>query len=201
MTDLARRDMLKVLTAVPAAATVFCWTEEEAVAAARQSRQATAEAAANNQPYTPRFFDAREFAAIVALGDMIIPKDERSGSASDAGAPAFIDYIVAAQTDRQTAMRGGLAWLDSHCRERFDKAFLDCSDTQRRQVLDDIAWPKTARPELSHGVRFFNTLRDLVATGFWSSKIGIDDIGYMGNRPVMEWTGAPEVVLRKIGIV
>ena len=134
------------------------------------------------------------------LGDMILPKDSRSGSASDAGAPEFIDYIVAEQSDRQVAMRGGLAWLDGRCLQRFDKSFRDCSETDRRAVLDEIAWPKKAGPELSHGVRFFNTMRDLVATGFWTSKIGIDDLGYMGNRPVMEWTGAPDAVLKKLGL-
>jgi len=200
MAEIARRQALKVLTAAPVAAVAFTWTAEEAAMAAQQSQQASAQAAAANQPYTPRFFNAHEFATIAALGDMIIPKDARSGSASDAGAPAFIDVIVGAQTDRQTAMRGGLAWLDSECRERFDKTFLDCADADRRKVLDDIAWPKKARPELSHGVRFFNTMRDLVATGFWSSKIGVEDIGYLGNRPVMEWTGAPEAVLKKLGV-
>jgi hypothetical protein len=199
--QIPRRDALKVLTAVPAAAAVaFTWTAEEAAMAAQQSQQARAQAAAANQAYKPRFFSAHEYATIVALGDMILPKDNRSGSASDAGTPEFIDHIVAEQAERQTAMRGGLAWLDGQCRQRFDKAFLDCSDLDRRKVLDDIAWPKKAKPEFSHGVRFFNTVRDLVAIGFWTSKIGIDDLGYMGNRPVMEWTGAPDPVLKKLGL-
>src|SRR5690606_35622970 len=97
-----------------------------------------------------RFFTRREFDTIVALADMIIPRDARSGSASDAGTPEFIDYIVAEQPARQTPMRGGLVWLDSECRRRFDKAFLECTDAERRQVLDDIAWPARARPEMSH---------------------------------------------------
>jgi hypothetical protein len=134
------------------------------------------------------------------LSDVIIPRDGRSGSASEAGAPEFIDYIVAEQAERQTAMRGGLVWLDTECRRRFDRAFIDATADQQRQVLDDIAFPKTASPELSHGVRFFTTMRDLVATGFWSSKIGMADIGYMGNVFVAEWKGAPDEVLRKIGV-
>ena len=97
-------------------------------------------------------------------------------------------------------MRGGLAWLDTECRKRFDKAFLECTEAQRLEVVDDIAWPKKAKPEMSHGVRFFSTLRDLVAAGFFSSKIGVADLRYMGNVPVGEWTGAPPEVLQKLGV-
>jgi hypothetical protein len=194
-----RRDTLKLIGAAPVAA-AFALTAEEAVVAAQQSQQARARAAAANQPYTPRFFTAHEFATVVALADMIIPADGRSGSASDAGAPEFIDYIVAEQVERQTAVRGGLMWLDTACLARFDRAFLDAADAERRQVLDEIAWPARARPEVSQGVRFFTTMRDLVATGFWSSRIGIADLGYQGNRPIGAWTGAPAEVLQKLGV-
>ena len=199
MTDMDRRELLRTLSAAPVAL-AFTWTTEEAVEAAQQSQQARRQAAAANQSYKPRFFTAPEYATVVALADLILPKDNRSGSASDAGAPEFIDCIVAEQADRQTAMRGGLAWLDAECRERFDKAFLNCADAERRQVLDDIAWPRKARPELSHGVRFFTTMRDLVATGFWSSEIGVKDLGYLGNTAVAEWKGAPPEVLQKLGV-
>ena len=130
---------------------------------------------------------------------MIIPKDERSGSASEAGAPEFVDHFVAIQERRQVAMRGGLVWLDTECRRRFDKAFLGCADAERRQVLDDIAYPAKADPRFSHGVRFFSALRDLVAGGFWSSKVGVKDIGYIGNVP-NQWDGAPQAVLDKLGL-
>jgi hypothetical protein len=200
MTDINRRHTLKLLTAVPAAAAAFTWTAEEAGVAAAQAQQARAQAAAANQPYTPKFFTAHEYATVVALAGMILPKDGRSGSAVDAGAPEFIDFLIGEQADRQTAIRGGLMWLDNRCRARADKAFVDCSDVERGQVLDEIAWPGRAAPELSQGVRFFNTMRDLVATGFWTSRIGIDDLGYIGNRPVAQWTGAPPEVLRKLGL-
>ena len=199
MNEINRRQMLHVLGASSAAALTFTWTAEEASAAAAQATQARAQASAQGQPYTPRFFTAAEFATIVALGDMIIPRDAKSGSASDAGTPQFIDHIVAEQPTRQTAMRGGLTWLDSECRRRFDKAFIACTDAERRQVLDEIAYPARARPELSHGVAFFTTMRDLVASGFWSSRVGVADLEYMGNRPT-DWTGAPAAVLQKLGV-
>ena len=199
MTDQNRRQMLKTLAAAPAAL-AFTWTMEEAAEASTQSQQARANAAASKTAYKPRFFTAHEYATIVLLGDMILPKDARSGSASEAGAPEFIDHIVAEQPARQVAMRGGLQWLDRECVKRFDKKFLACADTERRLVLDDIAWPRKARPAMSQGVRFFTTMRDLVATGFWSSRVGVRDLGYMGNVMLGEWTGAPDEVLQKLGV-
>jgi hypothetical protein len=199
MTDIKRRDALRLLGSAPAAAVAFTWTHEEAVHAATASRQAASQAAAAGRAYTPRFFTAREYATVVLLSDLIIPRDARSASASEAGAPEFIDYIVAEQPARQVAMRGGLMWLDAECQRRFERTFADATDSQRRQVLDDIAWPSHARLELSHGVSFFTTMRDLVAAGFWSSRIGVADLGYQGNRPVA-WRGAPPEVLQKLGV-
>jgi gluconate 2-dehydrogenase subunit 3-like protein len=197
MTDLARRELLTWIGAT-AGASLFTWTNEDVARAAERVRAARAQTPAASR-YTPKYFTAAEFATLVALSDLIIPKDASSGSASDAGAPEFIDVIVAEQPDRQTAMRGGLAWLDAECRRRFDKAFLACAEAERRQVLDDIAWPRRARPEMAHGVRFFSTLRDLVAAGFFSSKIGVADLGYLGNRPTV-WNGPPAEVLAKLGL-
>jgi hypothetical protein len=193
MTDINRRKMLHVLGSAPAAAVALTMVPSPAAAAGQSAQPGGA------TPGQLRFFTEREFATIVALSDLIIPKDGRSGSASDSGAPQFIDFIVAEQRDRQTPMRGGLVWLDSECRSRFDKAFLECADAERRQVLDDIAYPAKARPDMSHGVRFFTSLRDLVATGFWSSRMGVEDLGYSGNRPAV-WNGAPPEVLAKLGL-
>jgi hypothetical protein len=198
MNRIGRREMLGLIGAMPMAALAV--TGEEAAHAAARVREGQAQAAAAGQPYALRFFTAREFATVVALSDLIMPPDARSGSASDARAPEFVDYIVAEQPARQNAMRGGLAWLDTECRRRFDTAFLDCAEAERRQVLDDIAWPRRAPPEMSHGVAFFTALRDLVATGFWSSRMGVEDLGYLGNRAVAEWTGAPPEVLSRLGV-
>jgi hypothetical protein len=200
MSDMNRRQALGVIGTVPAAAFAFTWTTEEASAAAAQAAQARAQATAAQRPYRPRFFTAAEYATVVLLSNLIIPRDDRSGSASDAGAPEFIDVIVAEQPARQTAMRGGLVWLDSECRRRFNKSFVAVTDAERRLVLDDIAWPSKAPPEFSHGVAFFTTMRDLVAAGFWSSRLGVADLGYLGNRPVMEWNGAPDAVLQRLGV-
>ena len=191
-----RRDILKILLAAPAA--TFSWTEAEAAQAVASAQ--AARAATTAKPFVPKFFTATEFKLVRTLADIIIPKDERSGSASDAGVPEFMDFMMIDQPTRQIAMRGGLAWLDSECQERFDKTFLDCIETERTAVLDDIAWPAKARPELSHGVAFFNSFRDLTASGFWTTRMGIDDLQYMGNRSVARWNGCPPEALKKLGV-
>jgi len=193
---MKRRDILKILLAAPAA--TFSWTEAEAAQAAASAQ--AARAATTAKPFVPKFFTATEFKLVRTLADIIIPKDERSGSASDAGVPEFMDFMMIDQPTRQIAMRGGLAWLDSECQERFDKTFLDCAETERTAVLDDIAWPGKARPELSHGVAFFNSFRDLTASGFWTTRMGIDDLQYMGNRSVARWNGCPPEALKKLGV-
>ena len=190
---MKRRDVLKILLAAPAA--TLSWTDAEAMQAASAAHNARAA----NQ-FVPKFFTPTEFKLVSVLADIVIPKDERSGSASDAGVPEFMDFMMIDQPTRQIAMRGGLAWLDSECQERFDKTFLDCIETERTAVLDDIAWPGKARPELSHGVAFFNSFRDLTASGFWTTRVGIDDLQYMGNRSVARWNGCPPEALKKLGV-
>lgn len=198
MSDINRRDVLGLIGAVPAAL-AFTWTDGETTLAAAHARSARDQGAAG-QAYRPRFFTAHEYATVVLLSDLIIPRDARSASASEAGTPEFIDYIVSEQARRQTAMRGGLAWLDAESVRRVDRTFLDATDAEQRALLDDIAFPARTRAELRHGAVFFTTMRDLVASGFWSSRVGVADLGYMGNRPIAEWTGAPANVLQKLGV-
>jgi gluconate 2-dehydrogenase gamma chain len=197
--DTDRRTLLRLLAAAPAAAG-FTWTEAEAQQAHNHAQAAQTAAKKTGAPYKAKFFTPHEWATVNMLVDIIIPKDDRSGSATDAGVPEFMDFMMTDQPGRQTAMRGGLAWLNRDCVSRFDKAFVDCSETQRTQVLDDIAWPKKAPAGLSHGVAFFNRFRDLTASGFWTTKMGMHDLQYMGNVFVPEWKGCPDEVLSKLGI-
>jgi hypothetical protein len=189
-----RRDVLKILLSAPAA--TIAWTDAEAVQAASAAQTARAAAA----PFAPTFFTAAEFKLVTTLADIVIPKDERSGSASDAGVPESMDFMMIDQPTRQVAMRGGLAWLDHECQQRFDKVFLGCDDAQRTAVLDDIAWPARAKPEFRHGVAFFTSFRDLTAAGFWTTRMGIDDLQYLGNRSVARWNGCPDAALKKLGV-
>jgi gluconate 2-dehydrogenase gamma chain len=197
MTEINRRTMLGLIGSVPVAAGLT-WTDAEAAQAAK-SAQATRRTAARGA-YKPKFFNPHEWATVQVLVDIIIPKDERSGSATDAAVPEFMDFMMDDQPTRQTAMRGGLAWIDLECEDRYDKRFLDCSGEERTAVLDDIAWPQKAKPAFAHGVAFFNSFRDLTASGFWSSKMGVEDLQYTGNVMVPEWKGCPDEALRKLGV-
>ena len=145
------------------------------------------------------FFTPDEMATITLLGDIIIPKDEISGSASEAGVPAFIEFIVKDMPEHQIPMRGGLRWLDMQCLTAFDKPFKDCSSAQQMQIVEEIAWPEKAKPEMAQGVAFFNLMRNLTASGFYTSQIGVKDMGYIGNT-VNQWNGVPEDVLQQYGL-
>lgn len=190
---MKRREALGTMAAAALTA-AFKWTPTEAETAAAFARQAL------KSPYAPTFFTPHEWETVRLLADLIIPRDERSGSATDAGVPEFMDFMMGDRPDGQVPMRGGLAWLDNECYERFGKTFVAATPENRTAVLDEIAWPKKAKPDLSQGVAFFNMFRDMTASGFWSSKIGITDLDYRGNEFVREWTGCPEPALRKLGV-
>ncbi len=146
-----------------------------------------------------KFFTPHEMATITMLGDIIIPKDEVSGSASDAKVPDFIEFIVKDMPQHQTPMRGGIRWLDLQCIKQFGKAFKDCSPEQQIQLVDQIAYPNKAKPDMKQGVAFFSLMRNLTATGFYTSEIGVKDIGYVGNTP-NKWNGVPDEILKQYNL-
>lgn len=192
MTELSRRDWI---AAMSVAAVALRPTAAQAEAArAAVAGQLTGGASA------PRVYTPHEWQTVRTLVDYIFPKDERSGSATDALVPEFMDQMLFLEPGMRTAHRGGLAWLDSECRERFGATFVGATDARRREMLDLIAFPARAPAELSHGVQWFNAFRDLAATGFWTSEIGVRDIGYMGNTPQVAWNGCPSENLRRLGL-
>ena len=145
------------------------------------------------------YFDEHEMKTIRILVDIIIPKDDVSGSATDAKVPEFIEFIVKDMPNHQVPMRGGLKWLDIQSMKRFNADFASCSSAQQIEMIDEIAFPDKAKPEMIQGVAFFNKLRDLTATGFFTSEIGIKDLGYAGNKP-NQWDGVPQDVLDHYGV-
>ncbi len=142
------------------------------------------------------FFTPHEMATITLLADIIIPKDDISGSASDAKVPEFIEFIVKDMPQHQVPMRGGLKWLDNQCNKRFQKTFKDSSPAQQIEMVDEIAYPAKATPEMKQGAAFFSRMRNLTASGFYSSEIGQKDMGYQGNKP-NQWNGVPSEVLKQ----
>ncbi len=145
-----------------------------------------------------KFLDAHELATITVLADIIIPKDGVSGGASDAGVTGFIEFIVKDMPQHQVPLRGGLKWLDRESHRRFGKNFKDLNPEQRINIVDDIAYPQDVKPQYSQGAAFFSLMRNLTATGFYTSEIGIKDIGFVGNTPNV-WMGVPEDVLAQYG--
>jgi hypothetical protein len=202
-----RRETLKTLGAISAGAVLGgCTTHPDTPAAGASptpnidtlARQ-DFEIARDKSLYAQTYFDAHEKATITVLADIIIPKDDHSGSASDAGVPDFIEFIVKDEPQHALPMRGGLRWLDMECLDRFSKDFVSCTAQQQLAVMSDIAYPAQAKPAMQPGVSFFNKMRDLTAIGFFTSKIGIADLGYKGNTPG-KWEGVPKDVLKKYGL-
>ncbi len=194
-----RRDMLKVIGTVPAAALIpLAPTQVRAAAAGRRAAGEVQEAA---KVYQPKVLNSHEWKTIRLLSDLIIPADDRSGSATQAAVPEFIDDWLGLRMGTLLAqIRGGLTWLDLECNRLFGHDFVDCTGAQQKQILDRIAYPGKAAPEDAHAVAFFNHLRDLVVTGFFSSEVGVKDLPYLGNTMVAEWKGCPPEVLDKLGL-
>ena len=196
--DITRRKAVQILGAIPLAAGLW-WPTAEHEKVARLVVAALRDAA-NGTPFAPRFFTSTEFRTVRILADMIIPRDGRSGNASDAGVPEFMDFMMMDYPTMQSWMRSGLAWIDAQSRSRFNNPFADVSEKQREAILDDIAWPARASTSLAAGVEFLNRFRDLTSSGFWSSRVGVEDLQYRGNSFVPEWNGCPPAALQKLGV-
>jgi gluconate 2-dehydrogenase gamma chain len=161
--------------------------------------RAKEEVAREKKLLSETFFTPHEMATITVLADIIIPKDNVSGSASEAGVPAFIEFIVKDMPDHQLPMRGGLRWLDVQCMNKYSNAFKNCTQQQQIEMIDAIAYPAKAKKEMQPGVAFFSLMRNLTASGFYTSEIGVKDVGYVGNQPNV-WNGVPDDVLKQYNV-
>jgi hypothetical protein len=147
-----------------------------------------------------QFFSDADLTLVAVLCDLILPATTTAGSATDAEVPAFIDFIVKDLPYHQIPIQGGLMWLNGESNRRFNKIFESCSDAQQKQILDDIAYPSTeTTAQFDAGRKFFERFRSLVLTGYYTTKMGIDDVGYVGNRANL-WDGVPDDVLEKHGL-
>lgn len=189
---ISRRDILKSLTATAVAGSVLRVIPLEA--AEYVHRMVNAEKAAS-ETYTPKFFSAHAYKTLQSLCNSIIPPDEEAQGAVEAGAPEFIDLLTSENSDYQLTLGGGLMWLDNTCIDRYGKPYLDCAREQQKEILDQIAYGKNAERDasLGQGVEFFRFLRKLTADGFFTSEIGINYLGYIGNTYVQEFPGCPPV--------
>ena len=141
-----------------------------------------------------QFFKEDELATIAILCDIILPAEADFGSATDAGVPEFIEFMAKDLPSHQLPLRGGIMWLNNHSNHRFNLDFQKCSSEQQISIIDDIAYPDKAPEHLKHGVSFFSLMRNLTLTGYYTTEMGIKDLGYVGNQPNV-WDGVPQEVL------
>jgi hypothetical protein len=195
---MKRRDVLKAVAIAPLAFTPF--STADGAKAALHAMAALERQAQGAAPYRPKYFKPDEWKEIRIIVDLIIPRDARSGSATDAGVPEFMDWLCNDDPAAFAWMREALRWMDAFAYDAFHRAFANCTDAQRRELLDQVAWPKKSKRELAGGVNHFNRLRDFTASGFFSSQVGVKDLQYMGNVAVPDWKGCPKSVLDKLGV-
>lgn len=196
----SRREALRLLAVSAAAPALLsgCRGDEAAEGAAHHVEARARGAVAPAVGGDPGFFTEREFETVKVLADYVLPADDRGPSAAEVGVPEFIDFLMTddelrgSTEDRQTAMRGGLGWLDAACRRAYGEPFTGCTDAQRRAMLDRIAYPDSAAPADAAGVAFFNRFRDYTAAGYFSSPQGMDDLGYVGNVAQSAWAGCSD---------
>jgi gluconate 2-dehydrogenase gamma chain len=190
---ISRRDVLKTLTVGVAGGVLQVIPLEAAELAHQMVHKEKAAGPAGK--YMPKYFTAKQYEMISSLCDTIIPKDEKSGGALEAGAPEFIDLLTSENEDYQLALGGGLMWLDTRCVDQYGKVFMECAPEQKKEILDLIAFRKNAKkdPGLSQGVAFFAFLRKMTCDGYYTSKIGIADLQYIGNVTRSEWPGCPSL--------
>ena len=200
MPEMTRRKALGLLAVAPFAANAFTWTDAEAAVAFEKAGRAVKRERATGESFEPAFFTAAEFALVGVLADMVIPRDARSGGALDAGVPEFMDFMMTDKPDRQVAMRGGLAWIDAASRRMHGADFVAATPAQRASLLDQIAFPNDADEDMGPGTAFFNSFRDITASGFFTSKMGIEDLQYMGNRVTPVWNGCPDACYEHLGV-
>jgi gluconate 2-dehydrogenase gamma chain len=213
-----RRKSIKALLIGTAASGVFVEacknSDKKAIAGSADAKLDDTDRMAEEKAYLKKleagdkFFTEHEMATIIVLEDIILPKDELSGSASDAKVHDFIEFIVKDVPSNQTPLRGGLRWIDMYCLNHYGKSFKDCDKKQQIELVDQIAYPevkdaisktnRVRKPEMMQGVSFFNKMRDMVMTGFYTSEIGVKDLGFMGNTP-NKWNGVPDDVLKQYG--
>jgi hypothetical protein len=192
--SISRRDILKTLTLSAVTGSVLRVIPLEAAEYAHRMVRAE-KATAESQAYTPKFFFAQAYKTLQALCQAIIPSDEQAKGAMEAGAPEFIDLITSENKDYQVALGGGIMWLDNTCIDRYGKPYLDCTGAQQKEILDLIAFRKNAKqdPSLGQGIEFFSLLRKLTADGYFTSEVGIEYLGYVGNTFVKDFPGCPPV--------
>jgi len=155
------------------------------------------EAAYDEKLLSTQFFEYSELNTITKLANLILPPTAE-GTIEQAEVPQFIEFMAKDFPSLQTKIRGGLLWLNHLCTQTSSKGFMDCSEDQQLETLDKIAYPDPKVKEQKQEVNFFSLMRNLVLTGYFTSEVGIKELGYQGNQPNV-WDGVPSDVLKEHG--
>lgn len=147
-----------------------------------------------------QFFNEHELETIDKLSNLILPPNENGGP-TEAGVPDFVEFMAKDIPELQTTLRGGLMWLDHKSNTDYGTEFKVTPEASQKEILDTIAFYDTEIPMDDHPleVQFFNLMRNLTLTGYYTSKVGIKDLGYKGNMPNI-WDGVPQEVLDQHGM-
>jgi hypothetical protein len=155
-------------------------------------------------PWWDRTLTPEQLRTVRALCDVVIPRDDHSPSAGEVGVADFIDEWISAPYPAQQAHRArilnGIEWIEAESRRRHDRAFPALSEAQMHGICDDVCYLPRAAPEFRDAAAFFATFRDLTATGFYTTPVGMADLKYVGNTPLPEFTGPPPEVLHRLGL-
>ena len=192
-TGVTRRQVLRqlALAVTGAGAGVFN------VDAARVVHALAGEARAQAGGYAPAALSAHQFRTVTRLAELIVPADEGGGSAVEAGAPEFIDLLCSQNPDLLRIYADGLAWLDAATRRTRDRTFVDASAAQQTALLDGLVAAErgeSSSPDLREGLGFFNWVRRMTVDAYYTSPIGIADVGFQGNRVLGAYSTPREAV-------
>lgn len=195
---LSRRESLKLMALAAIGSTIpGCGPSDIERAASKVAAASKTMPLADREPTV---LNRHEYETVKVLADWIIPADDRSGSATDAGVPAFIDFIMDDVDGAAEPLQQGLAWLDAHVASSGRTTFIELPSAEQEAVLSRIAWPDDVAPGLEEGAVFFTLMRDLTASGFWSSQMGVEDLGYMGNTANPGWEGCSHEAMAHLGL-
>lgn len=179
--EYSRRDLIRNA----AFAAALGGVSEEAMADVHLLAQA--DKASGGGTYKPKVFAAGEWATLRRLCHLIIPPDNVSAGAVEAGAPEYIDLLSTGSDELTTKLLGGIHWLDNQMQAKVGKTFVEATEAEQTALLDQIAFRKNDSPALATGIRFFELIRRMTVDAFYTSKIGIADVGYKGNKGMTEF--------------
>jgi hypothetical protein len=202
---MKRRESIKYIflgTMAGSLAIEGCVTESEKMIKEKiwrfQYGRTAEEAARDEKLLSEIFFKEGEKTTITRLANLILPPNQE-GNIEQADVPDFIEFIVKDLPSLQKPIREGLIWLNDYCRINFNNDFIKCTEQEQTLVLDKIAYPNLNISKQKKEVEFFRVLRNLVMTGYFTSEIGVKELGYKGNQPNV-WNGVPDKILKEHGM-